>query len=163
MICRKRREKVLLAVDETQSVRMVEETKRKPEALKDLERRRRFSSTLCLPEWMIEIPPDLNTNWLVMPRPEGKRYILSSKRGKTILRSINGYSKVVKSNLPGSVYRCRRMMMIRLNYRGNCVFDVILSDNSVFVMDVIYFNNVDYGESEADSRLFTVTSRVAVS
>ena len=105
LIYRKRREKVLLAVDEMQSVRMVEETKRKPEALKDLERRRRFSSTLCLPEWMIEIPPDLNANWLVMPRPEGKRYILSSKRGKTILRSVNGYSKVVKSNLPGSVYR----------------------------------------------------------
>ena len=51
-------------------------------------------------------------------------------------------------------------MMNRLNYRGNCVFDVILSDNSVFVMDVIYFNNVDYSESEAESRLFTVTSRV---
>lgn len=29
-------------------------------------------------------------------------------------------------------------------------------------MDVIYFNNVDYSESEADSRLFTVTSRVSV-
>ena len=51
-------------------------------------------------------------------------------------------------------------MMNRLNYRGNCVFDVILSDNSVFVMDVIYFNNVDYSESEAESCLFTVTSRV---
>ena len=50
--------------------------------------------------------------------------------------------------------------MNRLNYRGNCVFDVILSDNSVFVMDAIYFNNVDYSESEAESRLFTVTSRV---
>ena len=50
--------------------------------------------------------------------------------------------------------------MNRLNYRGNCVFDVILSDNSVFVMDVIYFNNVDYSESEAESRLLTVTSRV---
>lgn len=52
--------------------------------------------------------------------------------------------------------------MIRLNYRGNCVLDVILGEKSVFVMDVIYFNNVDYGESEADSRLFTVTSRVTV-
>ena len=153
---------MLLAVDDVQSVRMAEETKRKPEALKDLERRRRFSTSLCLPEWMIEIPPDLNTNWLVMPRPEGKRYILSSKRGRTVLRSVNGYSKVVKSNLPGSVYKYRIMMMISLNYRGNCVLDVILGEKSVFVMDVIYFNNVDYGESEADSRFFTVTSRVTV-
>lgn len=98
---------MLLGEDGSQSARMFEETngkKRKPEALKDLERRRRFSSTLCLPEWMIEIPADLNTNWLIMPRPEGKRYIISSKRGKTILRAINGYSKVIKSNLPGSMY-----------------------------------------------------------
>ena len=49
----------------------------------------------------------------------------------------------------------------RGSYRGNSVLDVILTDNCVYVMDILYFNNVDYGESEAESRLFTLHSRVA--
>lgn len=48
-----------------------------------------------------------------------------------------------------------------LNFRGNCVLDVILSEDAVYVMDVLFFNNVDYSESEAESRMFTVSSRVA--
>ena len=48
----------------------------------------------------------------------------------------------------------------RGSYRGNSVLDVILTDSGVYVMDILYFNNVDYGESEAESRLFTLHSRV---
>lgn len=74
---------------------------RKQEALKNFEKRVLFSQSLCIPEWMIEIPNDLKTNWICIPRPDGKRYILSSKKGNTLLFGVNGYSKVVKSNLPG--------------------------------------------------------------
>lgn len=77
---------------------------RKTEALKDLVRRCKFSQTLCIPEWMVEIPTDLQDNWLCIPRPDGKRFIISSKKGKTVLYSLNGYTKVVKSNLPGGLY-----------------------------------------------------------
>ena len=76
---------------------------RKKEAKKDFARRKRFSKTLCIPEWMIEVPTDLRENWICIPRPDGKRYILSSKKGKTVLYSVNGYTKTVKSNLPGGV------------------------------------------------------------
>lgn len=77
---------------------------RKPEAIKDWKRRREFSATLCVPEWMVEIPSNLEADWLLIPRPEGKRFILTSKRGKTTLRSLNGYAKHAKSNLPGSMW-----------------------------------------------------------
>ena len=80
---------------------------RKPEALKDWKRRRDFSATLCVPEWMVEIPSNLEADWLLIPRPEGKRFILTSKRGKTTLRSLNGYAKHIKSNLPGSMWMHR--------------------------------------------------------
>ena len=78
--------------------------KRKEEAQKDLLRRRAFSQSICIPEWMVEIPTDLQENWICIPRPDGKRFILSSKKGKTVLYGINGYSKVVKSDLPGGMY-----------------------------------------------------------
>ena len=48
----------------------------------------------------------------------------------------------------------------RANYRGNSTFDVILAGTCIYVMDILFFNNVDYGESEAESRLFTLLSRV---
>ena len=33
---------------------------------------------LMVPEWMTDIPPDLPSSWLVMPRPEGKRCLVIS-------------------------------------------------------------------------------------
>lgn len=75
---------------------------RSPKAIRDLTQRQHFASTLSMPEWMVEIPEDLATEWLVKPRPEGRRYILSARNGKTYIRSMNGYSKLVDSNLPGS-------------------------------------------------------------
>ena len=77
--------------------------KRRAQAIKDQMKRRQFSQTLCMPEWMTEVPSDLRTNWICIPKPDGKRYILSSKNGKTTLRTIYGYAQNVKTNLPGGV------------------------------------------------------------
>ncbi|KAK8812139.1 hypothetical protein WA556_004264 [Blastocystis sp. ATCC 50177/Nand II] len=125
--------------------------KRRAQAMKDQMKRRQFSQTLCMPEWMTEVPSDLKSNWICVPKPDGKRYILSSKNGRSTLRTIYGYSQSVKTNLPGGVG----------SYRGNSVLDVILTGSCVYVMDILYFNNVDYGESEAESRLFTLHSRLS--
>jgi snurportin-1 len=37
-----------------------------------------FAHQLMVPEWMTDIPPDLPSSWLVMPRPEGKRCLVIS-------------------------------------------------------------------------------------
>ena len=49
-----------------------------------------WSRQLMIPEWMVEIPPDLGTEWLVMPRPEGDRCLVVAERGRTISRKQNG-------------------------------------------------------------------------
>ena len=128
------------------------QNKRREEAINDQRRRRRFCETLCIPEWMIEIPNDLKENWIVMPRPEGHRYILSCRRGKATIRSLSGYTKTVSTNLPGG----------QMNYRGNCILDIVISDVSVYAMDLLVFNSTDYSISEAESRLFTLYSRVLI-
>ena len=134
---------------------------RSPKAIRDLTQRQHFASTLSMPEWMVEIPEDLATEWLVKPRPEGRRYILSARNGKTYIRSMNGYSKLVDSNLPGSAYVCSLHFTSRRSKRGNCVLDVIISeDHIVYVMDIIYFNNINYDDAEAETRFFTISCRV---
>jgi hypothetical protein len=57
---------------------------------------------LMVPEWMTEPPASLATEWLVVPRPEGKRCVLVSSGGRTVSRGRNG--KVMhrfRSGLPG--------------------------------------------------------------
>lgn len=149
-----------ISVDHINTIHSSNNTVRKKEALKDLAKRIQFSQTLCIPEWMIEIPDDLKENWVCIPRPDGKRFILSSKRGKTVLYNLSGYSKVVKSNLPGGSFYCFSYLITRLNFRGNCVLDVIQGEHCFYVMDVLSYNNTNYEDSEAESRLFIVSSRV---
>lgn len=112
-MCRKKRHSILFEMDNQPqnsnspfpiNFNTAYEDRRKTEANKDWIKRVNFSKSVCIPEWMIEIPPDLKENWICIPRPDGKRFILSSKKGKTVLYNINGYSQLVKSNLPGGAY-----------------------------------------------------------
>lgn len=56
-----------------------------------------YARQLCIPEWMTEVPSDLNGSaagqgqgWLVRCRPEGKRCLLISSKGRTISRLQHG-------------------------------------------------------------------------
>ena len=116
-----------------------------------------------MPEWMVEIPEDLASEWIIMPRPEGKRFILSAKNGKTYIRSVNGYSKLIDSNLPGSAYIISFIFTFRKCKRGNCVLDIIVSeDDIIYVMDILFFNDMNYSTSEAETRFFTIFCKVPI-
>jgi hypothetical protein len=52
--------------------------------------RQHWASQLMNPEWLIEIPTDLATEWYVLPRPEGQRCTVFASKGKTIARLRNG-------------------------------------------------------------------------
>lgn len=165
VINRKKREQLLwesLSAGQKGSFPQVQQKdKRKEEAVRDQNRRRQFCQTLCIPEWMVEIPNDLATNWIVMPRPEGHRYLVSCKRGKASIRSLSGYTKNIKTNLPGGQYASLSWRVKnRMNFSGNCILDVIIADMCVYAMDILVFNSTEYSESEAESRLFTLHSRV---
>ena len=165
VINRKKREQLLwesLSAGQKGSFPQVQQKdKRKEEAVRDQNRRRQFCQTLCIPEWMVEVPNDLATNWIVMPRPEGHRYLVSCKRGKASIRSLSGYTKNIKTNLPGGQYASlSQSVKNRMNFAGNCILDVIIADTCVYAMDILVFNSTEYAESEAESRLFTLHSRV---
>ena len=46
------------------------------------------------------------------------------------------------------------------NYRGNCVIDGILGDTCFYAIDLLQMNDNEYDDSEAESRLFLLSSRV---
>ncbi|KAG5192681.1 putative snur portin-like protein [Tribonema minus] len=60
-------------------------------------RRDYWSRQFACPEWILDVPEDLNgagstegEGWFVMPRPEGKRVMLIAAEGRTIARTMNG-------------------------------------------------------------------------
>ncbi|WIA09803.1 hypothetical protein OEZ85_009178 [Tetradesmus obliquus] len=61
-----------------------------------------FARQLMQPEWMSDIPQDLGSSWLVMPRPEGKRCLVISTGNYTYARSRTGALLLrFPSKLPG--------------------------------------------------------------
>ena len=66
------------------------------------QKQKQKDSLLMTPEWVIDIPSDLSSNWYVMPRPEGQRCLVTSSRGTTLARMRTG--RVLgrfQSGLPG--------------------------------------------------------------
>ena len=113
-----------------------------------------FANELQFPDWMIEAPADLGSNWLVQLRPEGKRVILIIKEGRVSIRSKQG--KLLTRNLfvePG------------LLPFGLTILDCIIPDtiqgmaNCIYVMDVIYWDQGGLGDSEAEFRHYWLKSR----
>lgn len=59
--------------------------------LRKLTRTLFFARQMQAPDWMIEVPSDLSTNWMMMVRPEGDRVLLLSDGGRVEIRRKNGY------------------------------------------------------------------------
>ena len=58
--------------------------------------------TLTLHEWLIDTPSSLSSDWLVAPRPEGVRVVLTARGGRTVARSRSGARLLTcASRLPG--------------------------------------------------------------
>lgn len=64
-----------------------ERSKKKTREERVKQRREHFSQQLMVPEWMVDVPIDLNGSgstdghgWIVVPRPEGKRCIVIANK-----------------------------------------------------------------------------------
>lgn len=104
-------------------------------------RRERFCRQLMVPEWMVDIPRDLNGSgsalgegWYVLPRPEGKRCLVVASGGRTIARIQSGsVLRKFPSSLPGGSHKTNR---------GNdayCILDCIFQEQNAtfYVLDVM--------------------------
>jgi hypothetical protein len=107
---------------------------------------------MMYPDWMVEKPVDLNLNWLVQMRPEGKRVVFMVKSGKTRIYDKHGHQISPSS--------------VEINYRllplGLTILDCVLSEQGVlYVMDVLYWDKGDIASNDAESRHFWLKSRFA--
>lgn len=120
----------------------------------------RFSeSQFMLPEWMVDVPPDLGHAWFATPRPKGQRVLVISSRGCTVSRLKNG--RVLHrfpSALPGGSQRTKHGKAEDSFCILDCVFHQ--EDGVYYVMDCMAWNGMSLYDCTAEMRLSWLYSKL---
>ncbi|KAG8365323.1 hypothetical protein BUALT_Bualt18G0092700 [Buddleja alternifolia] len=122
--------------------------------LKGAEARRWFAKQLMLPEWMIDVPDRLSSDWYVFARPAGKRCFVVSSNGITVSRLRNGAMlHRFRSSLPNG------------GARGNnsyCILDCVFHepDQTYYVIDLVCWSGMSLYECTAEFRFFWLNSKL---
>eukprot|EP00887_Chlorella_sp_A99_P000428 scaffold17.g428.t1 len=120
--------------------------------------RQHYAEQLMSPEWLIEAPPDLGTDWYVLPRPEGQRCLVITSGGQTTARLRNGVlAQRFASALPGG----------GLGQRGggadHCILDCVFhaADATFYVLDLVCWRGHSLYGCTTEFRLFWAATKLA--
>jgi len=119
-------------------------------------REEEYRDLLMMPEPLVEVPPDFEENWCLIPLPlGGRRSIVVASDSKTHSRLRNG--KVLgyfKSYLPGGGVK-------RHTNKEFCILDCILHEPSFtyYVLDIMCWRGNYYFDCPADFRFFWLNSK----
>ncbi|KAL2634022.1 hypothetical protein R1flu_005501 [Riccia fluitans] len=128
--------------------------------LKGSKAREWFSKQLMLPEWMIDIPPRLKTDWYVMSRPAGVRCVVVSSNGTTVSRQRNGR---VLHFFPSALPNGARTRDVSSASSVFCILDCIFHepDKTYYVLDVMCWRGYSLYDCTTEFRLFWMNSKLA--
>lgn len=128
--------------------------------LKGAEARRWFARQLMLPEWMVDVPPHLDRDWYVFPRPAGKRCFVVSSNGTTVSRLRNGS---VLHHFPSSLPNGARMKGTSGPAIAYCILDCIFHepDQTYYVIDMVCWRGYSLYDCTAEFRFFWLNSKLA--
>ncbi|XP_055821786.1 uncharacterized protein LOC129890242 [Solanum dulcamara] len=118
-----------------------------------------FAKQLMLPEWMIDVPDNLNTDWYVFARPAGKRCFVVSSNGTTISRLRNG---ILLHHFPSALPNGARTNNSK-SAQSYCILDCIFheSDKTYYVIDGVCWAGISLYECTAEFRFFWLNSKLA--
>ena len=110
-----------------------------------------YSKLFQIPEWLNEIPNDLNSNWFVFTKPEGQRCFLFHKFGTTVAIDINGFLiDTVDIQNFGNNLKKKEIGLI------DCIYQK--SIQTFFIIDILYWKFIDYTFSNSELRNFIIES-----
>lgn len=120
---------------------------------------RAYKDQLMLSEWLVEIPSDISTEWLLKLCPVGKRSLVVASMGRTRAYTKSGYMvNTFPSDIPGGNKKQR------VNSSGNqysildCIYNEM--DKTYYVLDVMCWNSHPLFDSETEFRFYWLDSKV---
>jgi hypothetical protein len=128
-------------------------------------RTRYFARQLQIPDWMTDVPPDLNGSdladpamgWLVVPRPEGRHCIVVAADGHTAARGRDGsLMHRFQSGLHGGC------LASKLPSGGGTILDCIfnMDTQTFYVLDLLYWNSLPAFEWPLEMRRWWLHSHL---
>ncbi|CAA2979024.1 Hypothetical predicted protein [Olea europaea subsp. europaea] len=132
---------------------------RQASRLKGVEARQWFAKQLMLPEWMIDVPERLNTDWYVFARPAGKRCFVVSSNGTTISRLRNGS---MLHRFPSALPSGARTSKSSHSGQSYCILDCIFHepDQTYYVIDMVCWAGMSLYECTTEFRFFWLNSKL---
>ncbi|CAN0490023.1 unnamed protein product, partial [Phaeothamnion confervicola] len=135
-----------------------------------LQRRQFWSQQLCTPEWMTEVPPDLNgkespagQGWYVLARPEGKRVLVVAAHGQTTARDMSGVvSRRWASLLPGGS-PATTSGAAGAGTASYSILDCVYHElnRTYYVLDMMCWKGYSLYDCTADFRFYWVRTKLA--
>lgn len=112
----------------------------------------RYADELMLSEWLVDIPEQLSSEWMMVPSPVGRRVLVVAAKGATT--AYNKAGKTItqfQSKLPGGSSRAN----------GYTILDCILNSTKTFYcLDLLAWNGLDMSANPFDFRQYMLTSKL---
>uniref|UniRef100_A0A8D0L9G9 Snurportin-1 n=1 Tax=Sphenodon punctatus TaxID=8508 RepID=A0A8D0L9G9_SPHPU len=118
---------------------------------------KRYANQLMLSEWLIDVPPDLGQEWLLVVCPVGKRALVVASRGSTAAYTKSGFCvNRFPSLLPGGN---RRNSVAGKDYT---ILDCIYSEvnQTYYILDVMCWRGHPVYDCQTDFRFFWLHSKI---
>ncbi|NXN92740.1 SPN1 protein, partial [Rhinopomastus cyanomelas] len=118
---------------------------------------KRYANQLMLSEWLVDVPVDLEQEWLVVVCPVGKRALVVASRGTTAAYTKSGFCvNRFPSLLPGGN---------RHNSTSDkvyCILDCIYSEaeQTYYILDVMCWRGHPVYDCQTDFRFFWLSSKI---
>ena len=112
---------------------------------------------LMAAEWMVDVPGDLVHSWYVMPRPAGRRCLVTATNGSTRAQGRSGKPWMFPSTLPNGSRASRVCGGL-----SACELDCIWCEDeqTYYVVDLIRWKEQLFTQSPAELRLFWLSSKL---
>uniref|UniRef100_A0A0K0CVL5 Snurportin-1 n=1 Tax=Angiostrongylus cantonensis TaxID=6313 RepID=A0A0K0CVL5_ANGCA len=116
----------------------------------------RYADVLMLSEWLVDIPEQLSSEWMMVPSPVGKRVLVVAAKGTTTAYNKGGKAVTqFRSRLPGGSFK------INFHAEVYTILDCILDSKKTFYcLDVLAWNGMDMSANPFDFRQFMLSSRL---
>ncbi|KAJ8417047.1 hypothetical protein AAFF_G00282740 [Aldrovandia affinis] len=118
---------------------------------------RHYANQLMLSEWLVDVPPDLDADWLMVVCPVGKRSLVVASKGSTAAYTKSGYCvNRFPSFLPGGN---RHNSAMGKDYTIlDCIFSEV--DRTYYILDVMCWRGHPVYDCSTEFRFYWLQSKV---
>jgi len=125
-----------------------------------------YRDTLMFSEWLVEIPEDMESEWLVLPVPMGKRSLLVASHNVTYSYSKGGMMlNTFESQLPNGSSRSKhnpKYLLFDSAHAGDTMLDCIFAPKffAYFALDLLMWRDYDVRDCDTEFRMWFLQSKL---